>query len=304
MEAHEFNDGGCLGKYLSRSAADAVLRNGTLKWSRPSGFNDPFDSIAFPRFSPAFDIVYGFAVEEFRKVLRNEAQSLSISNPTSKLISMMRMGLEQGLASISEYQEHFEQLVRDFLQTGDTFAERYHTEVAAKLEDLKICCFTKNFLNDQMWAHYAEDFKGVLLIFSPANSDSIFIRSEQVAYSDEPYFIFDADEFGKVITGQSSMADREFVGRAVTKIILNKKTGWSYEKEWRINFGSGRLPDEEIEYLPYDNKDLFAVCVGLRSPPDFVEEVSNLARSRNPGVKLFRSTKHLKTNSVSYSCID
>lgn len=304
MAAQEFEDKYCLGKYLSRSSADAVLRNGTLKWSRPSCFNDPFDSIAFPRFSPAFDIVYGFAVEEFRKVLRNEAQSLSISNPTSKLLSMMRKGLEQRLASISEYEDHFEQLVRDFLQTGDAFAERYHTEVAAKLEDLKICCLTKNFLNDQMWAHYAEDFKGALLIFSPANSDSIFTRSEQVAYSDDPYFIFDADEFGKVITGQSSMSDREFVSRAVTKIILTKKQGWSYEKEWRINFGSGRSPEKEIEYLPYDNEDLYAVCFGLRSPPNFIEELCHLARSRNPDVRLFCSTKQLKRNSISYSYID
>lgn len=301
MVDHEFESKNCFAKYLSQSSSIAVLRSGNLKWSRPSCFNDPFDSSSFPSFSPEFGIVYGLAVEEFRKMLRNEVPSLSTVNPTSRLISMMRMGFEQGLASISDYEEHFEQLVREFLQTGDAFAERYHTEVAAQLEDLKICCLSKNFVSDQMWAHYAEDFKGALLIFSPSNANSLFTRSERVTYSDEPYFIFDADEFGKVITGQLSMSDREFVSRAVTKIILTKKHGWSYEKEWRINFGSGRSPEADIEYLPYDSEDLHAVCLGLRSPPDFAEEVCNLARSRNPTVRLFRTTKQLKTNRIIYS---
>lgn len=213
---------------------------------------------------------------------------------------MMRLGLEQGLATVEEYEEHLTQLIREFMSSGDAFAERFHNDVAAHLEDLKILCLTRNFRSEQMWAHYAADFKGALLIFRPLSEQSLFTRAEEVRYSDDPYYIFEADEFSKLITGQISMSDREYTSRSVKKIILSKKAGWSYEAEWRINFGSGRAPQEEIEYLPFDGIDLYAICLGLRASPEFIAKVSDLALLHNPKVLLFRSERQTKANRIEY----
>jgi hypothetical protein len=288
------------GKYLSQHSALLVLKNRTLKWSRPSSFNDPFDSNAFPQLAPEFEIVYQSAIREFRNVLLNKVPSLSLSNPASKLLSQMRIGLEEGLATIDEYQIQVEQLIKEVIEFGEDFSERYHSEVVSKLEDLKILCLTRNFFNDQMWAHYSENFKGALLIFEAASRESIFTQAEEVIYSDKPYYIFDDDEFAKILTGQLSMSDNSFISRAIKKIILTKKIGWQYEQEWRINFGAGRSPQNETEYLPFDGCDLHSVLFGLRSPTDFVEKASTYAKLVNPKVRIWKSIRRPKKSEVAY----
>ncbi|MFN4172476.1 MAG: DUF2971 domain-containing protein, partial [Pseudorhodobacter sp.] len=164
--------------------------------------------------------------------------------------------------------------------------------------------FRRSFSSHQMWAHYADNFKGALITFKPASAQSIFTQAEKISYSDDPYFIFDADEFAKILTGQMSMSDWEFIARSIRKIVLSKKRSWSYENEWRINSGSGRSPKDEVEYLPFDKGDLHAVYFGLRSNPEFIQEVTYLAKFLNPKVGLYKSSKQLKANKIVYFPFD
>ncbi|MBN1252944.1 MAG: DUF2971 domain-containing protein [Bacteroidales bacterium] len=78
----------------------------------------------------------------------------------------------------------------------------------------KITCFTENYANPLMWAHYAQNHTGVCLNFCTAKDENFKNSLQPVNYLEELIEI-------KCIT------DFE-------KSLLTKLHPWSIEKEWRI----------------------------------------------------------------------
>lgn len=77
-----------------------------------------------------------------------------------------------------------------------------------------VCCFTTDPLNELMWAHYADNNKGVCLEFDLTKSPDLHEKINPVRYNDTFPEINSMDE--------------------VPEALLTKRTAWSTEKEWRL----------------------------------------------------------------------
>lgn len=86
-----------------------------------------------------------------------------------------------------------------------------------------IACFSETFDNELMWAHYAENYRGICIAYSATKLKECLpdsARLVRIAYGESPIYL--------------SKHDREDTIKAAQKILSQKKYNWAYEREWRV----------------------------------------------------------------------
>lgn len=103
----------------------------------------------------------------------------------------------------------------------------------------RIVCFSENWDNPLMWAHYSNSHKGVVLNFE-LDPDAIAIAGDDppldIEYSDKRLQISTIDiltwmsrKSKKLTAAQRKQGDDAFLA-----YVLHKSNHWSYECEWRL----------------------------------------------------------------------
>jgi Protein of unknown function (DUF2971). len=140
--------------------------------------------------------------------------------------------------------------------------ETYNEILNAK-RTVGIACFSETFDNELMWAHYADNYRGICIGYSSTKLRDLLppsARLVRVAYADAPIYL--------------SKHDNDDIVAAAQKILSQKKYNWAYEREWRV---LGNHPGP----LPYDGDIITDVYLGSRILPDVKERVLSGMASRN-----------------------
>lgn len=101
----------------------------------------------------------------------------------------------------------------------DRFVEQLRNEKLG----LGIASFSETWDNQPMWAHYADNFRGICICYSMSSllsglaAENTFSR---VAYGEKPYYL-----------NLPSLKNDHDRARAV---LSTKHLNWSYEREWRL----------------------------------------------------------------------
>lgn len=141
-------------------------------------------------------------------------------------------------------------------------------------EESNIACFSEQWENLLMWAHYTNGHNGICLEFDVDQSVMFNSRIglEKVWYSDERPQISTAEFLRYQGMGLAPDApdffDRDSLYGMTTKICRTKSNHWSYEKEWRLESS----PNENAGYFHIPALKVTSILVG--------EKVSVLMRKR------------------------
>lgn len=197
-----------------------------------------------------------------------------------------------------ELQKAFERAIisatgerRDFLSSFWASPE-FFTNWRSTISAMGVCSFSKRTIEETlletlMWAHYADDHRGVRLKYQfrwaslmgdMATAQEI-VTSQNVEYLDDPLVPW--------LVEKASMDISEFAKGLASRYLRTKSPAWAYEQEARIiRQKSG----------PFKLKDVFLaeVCFGLRTAQDDRELVFKLAQSYCGGVK-FSQMVHEET---------
>jgi hypothetical protein len=171
-----------------------IIKEGTLRFTKPKNFNDPFDC------QFGFDPDYFASATALKKNENLFAKKLS---PAMRIKEAARMH--------KYYKSNPDKLSKIADLSDTTF----------------ICCLNENPLNMLMWSHYAQQHKGFLIEFRFKYSSKfagLYVEDFmpfQIAYKDEYPILTKNDR------------DRETM-ELVNKCFLTKSPDWSYEKEYRI----------------------------------------------------------------------
>jgi hypothetical protein len=173
------------------------LRQATLWFGTPAGFNDPFDC-AQPIVSP---------------VLTDEDLGIVFERVASAPKAPRRQ-LEAQFIKSGEFTEEFRTMARTRLKA--VLEER----VEIQRHKRGVTCFAESNTDLLMWAHYADGHRGFCLEFD--TRAEFFSKVIQVAYAPDfpqlgPVEIFDDDP-----------------SALVQAMIGTKSECWSYEREWRV----------------------------------------------------------------------
>lgn len=121
---------------------------------------------------------------------------------------------------------------RTFTNNDEKRAQRIAQHESTRLRifdekmSLGICCFNDSFENDLLWAHYASKSEGFCIAY---NTDRLIRSIPKPAYS--LVRIFYSDRTPEMDSKHLSKKDPSFLAKM---ILSQKKTCWSYEREWRI----------------------------------------------------------------------
>jgi len=150
------------------------------------------------------------------------------------------------------------------------------------------CCFCERFDSVILWAHYADQHKGVCLEFEFPRFTTGFGDFESL--EDGQCMLFEEVNYSKqrplllMNTDQASVVPYEMI----EKSILTKSLDWAYEEEWRFV----KRNSSEVSYERFKKSRLKRVIFGLRTPKQEKASLCEIVRSLYEEVVLAQAQKH------------
>ncbi|PIT99092.1 MAG: hypothetical protein COT74_11625 [Bdellovibrionales bacterium CG10_big_fil_rev_8_21_14_0_10_45_34] len=276
-------------KYVDIAGATAILQNGTLLFSSPLYFNDPFDISIQTLFGyDAFDLEAH--LDEFI-ALSTSDEVLPEGNGSAQ--SDIFVAVRSALSNASESyranlrKEFFAKKIWDEESLRASGAETLaHIKTAFELSG--IFCASKRFDNYLLWAHYAEKHQGAVLEFSPnVEKDSMLILAEDVEYTNNRPYLYESHK--DFLIKSMFRKTEDILAEYTKKITKTKSLEWAYEEEIRlympilVNLFEGK----KNHCLTYHDDELASVYLGCKMPKETKDSIVDLAINRNPEARIY-----------------
>lgn len=136
--------------------------------------------------------------------------------------------------------------------------------VQNEINDVEVCCFSKDGVQMQMWSHYAKEHKGICLEF------------EEELLLDRQYC-----EVREVIYQQEQVINESILPtlpqEEIIKFLYTKHSSWDYEQE--VRFFHKPDPIYSNGNYPFNKKALKSVYFGSKCTKDNIEQYIELCKS-------------------------
>lgn len=141
-------------KYTTAKTAKTILDKGSLQWSSPTLFNDPFDMQFDLHLEYNAGRVANEVVQRFLDVCTGRAQpdASSTLDDNAKLLRACMPGLKEEAVR----KEHLKAIYNTIHLTARALP-KLHEELRETLKPRRLLCLSEAHDNILMWAHYAED---------------------------------------------------------------------------------------------------------------------------------------------------
>lgn len=215
----------------SKPYVESSIRNSEIYFSPPGDLNDPFDC------QLAVDVT-----GTDKEWLEHVRSSLVLENDRrKKKLSFMERHREA--KKYVDQGNHRKLDGKDFAKMTSTFG---------------VACFS-GFMNSQlMWSHYADNHRGICLIYKPElDFSGLLRRAYEVEYKKE-YPQVRLVDFNKL---------KEV---AVNRLLLTKSKDWAYEAEYRLLRAFGAK--ETVRHSP---QALVGVVLGARISQENLKDVTS-----------------------------
>lgn len=209
--------------------AKCLIRDGTMKFTNPDEFNDPFDC------SPSYSLENINKIN--KKVLKKAGDELGYS-PSERVLNKRKM---------------IANLKRSITEGGWQSSLK---------NDVGICSLTTKPCNLLMWAHYADNHKGIVVEFkneiphNPEHSEE-YLTTFHVKY-------------------QKQKPKIDFYNIDVAHDLLTKGIDWDYEDEIRC-----LDMHRKAGIHPYKKELLKSIILGIKFDENKFKEIESLIKKVN-----------------------
>lgn len=291
-------------KYVSQDAARKIIANGSVQFGRPSGMNDPFDVYIDDLFNLTIEQLQTRAVPDLLDLLRTNpshfqelvgADPAEVDRVARIMKSMPPHERPVHYAVIAAaLREECDELFLEMSRSLEIERQR----IVAQFENTALFCGTRSRDNLLMWAHYADQHRGVVLGFRPdIERDSFLAIAKPVRYSDKrPAFYRRLDEKITVNWPWTEGEMTEFRNA----LIYSKSTHWSYEEELRIDIPHGVPIGQDAIFIKFYPSELTELYLGCRVDPMFRGEITTAARGLNPDIAIFDTVLEKETYALMF----
>jgi hypothetical protein len=249
-------------KYCKTDGFD-ILKNRRLKLNRIETFNDPFE-LAFGIDEDTASSNIKKEYEETPKIINAWAHTLDDQN-----IAYDQTTPEDILDKFIKFQ------IKDFKRVIKIIWEDWN-------EKMGMVCFSELPDVIQMWAHYTDNHKGIVV---GIEESELVKYTFTVCYKDKMVLF--------PVTGLPEILN-QYATKYIPEVIRRKESNWSYEKEVRIYT---ELDAKDIDGNYYTQKipasSIKEIYLGLRSD-DTTKLISECIKQREEykHLKIFKMMKH------------
>jgi hypothetical protein len=242
-----------------------IVRNSRLRLSRIDGFSDPFELVfGIDEKSARFNIRQEYA--EDSNIIHTWVDTLDAQN-----IVYDKFSPEDILQKFIQFQ------ISDFQKIPKILWESWNQKMG-------IVCMSEAMNVIQMWAHYTDNHKGIVVGIEEREfiSDSEAVIT--VCYRDKMVLF--------PVTGNKQKLD-QYAAKYVPEVLGRKETHWSYEKEIRL---CGRLEDKDRDghyYFNIPSRAIKEIYLGLRSDDTTrIEAVHLKERKEYRHLRVYKMLRH------------
>jgi hypothetical protein len=198
----------------------------------------------------------------------------------------------------SFYKEYSESIKKRYNKDFDLDSYTFIYKFVDEIENMpnnkfKVLCFSKDYENHLMWAHYAQGHRGVCLIF-----DSEKLKKDLRDNNAGAEFSCHDIDYKDIDYKDKNISKNWFeVKKEPTKNSLTKKTKhWRYENEHRII--AQNLESNELRYN-YSSLTgvIFGAKMSYKNKVDIINALSGIGKNYN-------NTKFYESSSYLYSYFD
>lgn len=164
-----------------------------------------------------------------------------------------------------------------------------HKEQLAKIwqtycDKVGIICTSESMDIIQMWSHYADRHKGVVI----GIEEEEFIESPEqlmtVCYRDKMPLL-------PVMLDQEKFL--EYANKHILDSLARKQSNWSYEKEVRLYVGLNEESTDGYYYKDIPSTAIREIYLGLEASDDAIQRVKNISqRCEYKDLKIYRMERH------------
>ena len=262
-------------KFVGQSGLK-ILKTKTLRFTRPSLLNDPFE------------------VRPFLKTLGNEADWFQ------HFKTQVPLAVDKALDNVPAQVNHL--VSRDFLTQGLQSQKPFMVEIMRQVVGdlvphmnaefykqidavLGILSLTEKHDSMLMWSHYGEMHRGIMLGFESAHPffnrkrspDDEFFHLRPVAYAHQRPHV-------------------DLLRTNTLELFLTKSQDWAYEKEWRmmIPIADCQEASPGVHVQSYPPECLEMVVLGANSSAEFRQQVVRTLRETDDfaHVRVFLAKLH------------
>ncbi len=236
-------------KYCTYDIGELIVSSQLLKFSNPKSFNDPFDC----------DI----NLLEFDFSDRSDEVEEDMKNLKKYSSKMWGQDMSQEIDKIPQ----------------DEIENFYKGSQLNKINNSSICCFSKNYKNTTMWSHYADNHKGICLIFDLLKANP-FVDLNLVTQGPVDYKNYTSINYLKSkING-------------IIKLFLTKSEFWQYEEEYRF------IIDKDYGLFKFHHVFFKGVIFGLRVTDFEIERFKMICQRNNFNNTSFARYKKSKLDLI------
>ena len=230
----------CVIRYRSlnhRQKVISAIRKGRLYFSTALGYNDLYDTLMYIDYDVLLGYIDGCIAKCMPSYLNEKVQKKEITKElATRLLTCSRMKRNEFLKYIKENIDSLKKDLRD---------------------NIKGICFSADLLSSLMWSHYADNHKGIALLYDKkelttaiaCNSSNKELedtfqlcevkykeqRIDATQFVSDYYLRLHAEHMGLLKAPFGIPASYPTPDMEIAKeIILTKSTAWSYEKEYRL----------------------------------------------------------------------
>jgi hypothetical protein len=279
---------GILYKYTTVKTARIILSTRTLRFQSPLHYNDPFDSQWDPLWTVKTAEAMKYEYSLIARALRDpKSWPANANRKHRKAMDAERTRIES--LPEQERDQAIAKFVQDAVSKPENFQwfDQWRHDFQRRL---RILCLCEDPSSDLMWAHYADEHRGVVLGFNTVVVEDHILRLlEPVVYQDGPPALVDYEEwFRSQVFGWYWQPNSEDVLR---KLVLTKHSHWQYEREWRFALSAPRAASVDFLDITFPLDSLAEIVLGFRTEVAEASEILTLAKSLQPCLHLFHITK-------------
>lgn len=285
-------------KYASPDATLAMLENGSVRYSTPLAFNDPFDVQSGLHFDFDLSTLHSSLLDRMEVMASSpELPPVDPDDVWGKIVLLAHEHYPQRGFDKPRWKtltaEPFERMIDVIRETQKGYQRRWREEL---LPEMRVFCVSEERDNLLMWAHYAADHKGAVFeMWSLPEEDNPLSVAKPVDYVDTPPSFYTEAEWLDDLVGIKPLDYRPLYQR----YAYIKSKHWSYEREWRVWYPFSKT--DKSDYSPINPNELKSIYVGCRASSEFRQRVVALATEKFPATRIFFAEKSESTYSLRYA---
>ena len=171
--------------------------------------------------------------------------------------------------------------------------KRIFEQINSDIREFGVCSFSLTAKNHVLWTHYADEHKGICLMYKIPNDFIIDPANEIIGFSAVVYSNNAITEFFKNFAFPKEIKVTDIGVEALKKLLTSKDKDWKYERE-------ARLIRKKSGSLNIPNQFLTQIIFGLRTSESDKSLVREIIESKYENVQFVQAKRGSEDFGASF----